>query len=225
VGFALEDFSVDTSRTYRRDGLLRLLSAGRMSEEKGFIYALQALKSLVDQGIRDIRYSLTGEGYLRPELEQYVRANHLEPYVTFLGTLSTEGVIRAMEESDALLLPSIQVGNWVENQACAVQEAMLMKALVITTRTGGVPESIPPEMQRFSAAEKDVAALTRAIAEVNALPLLELRRLGAAGRAFVTRDYEVGQLNDRLIALTQAAAGSAPAPVKRPRAVELVSHS
>ena len=224
VGFELGDFAVTKTRDYRPDGTLRLLSAGRMSEEKGFIYALQALKSLVDQGVRDIRYSLTGEGYMRPILEEYVRENQLESYVNFLGTLSTEGVIQAMEDNDALLLPSIQVGNWVENQACAVQEAMLMRALVITTKTGGVPESIPPEMQRFTAAEKDVAGLTRAIAAVHSLSVQDLQRLGEAGRAFVTRDYEVGALNDRLIGMTRAAASMRP-PSVRPRLQELASLS
>jgi glycosyltransferase involved in cell wall biosynthesis len=206
VGFCLADFVPQTPRSYRPKGTLRLLSAGRMSEEKGFIYALEALKQLIDRGITDISYSLTGEGYLRPQLEKFVRENKLESYVHFLGTLSTDGVIRAMGDSDALLLPSIQVGNWVENQACAVQEAMLMKALVITTTTGGVPESIPPEMRRYTAPEKDAARLADVIAGVHALSTEDLARLGETCRSFVVRNYDVTQLNRELIDKTQRAA-------------------
>jgi colanic acid/amylovoran biosynthesis glycosyltransferase len=206
VGFDLSDFSPPADRSYRRQGTLRLLSAGRMSEEKGFIFALQAINRLVRAGFRDIHYSLTGEGYLRPTLESYVRAEGLERHVTFLGTLTTEGVIRAMGEADALLLPSIQVGNWVENQACAVQEAMLMKALVITSITGGVPESIPPEMAAYNVTPGEVDALAQAIAAVHALPVSELKRLGAAGRAFVSSRYDIRSLNDFLIERTLGAA-------------------
>jgi colanic acid/amylovoran biosynthesis glycosyltransferase len=205
VGFDLEDFQPASPRTYRPGGILRLMSAGRMSEEKGFIFALQAIKNLVDSGIRDVRYSLTGEGYLRASLEAYVRENHLEPYVHFLGTLSTNGVIEAMRTSDALLLPSIQVGNWVENQACAVQEAMLLQTLVVTSRTGGVPESIPQLMRPFSAEPGSVAELTEAIRRVHALPVEQLVRLGQACRRFVTDNYDASKLNDLVIEQTQAA--------------------
>jgi colanic acid/amylovoran biosynthesis glycosyltransferase len=207
VGFDLADFSPPEHRSYRRGGTLRLLSAGRMSSEKGFEFALQAVNTLVRNGIRDIHYSLTGTGYLRPALEDYVRRERLEPYVSFLGTLTTDGVIRVMGESDALLLPSIQVGNWVENQACAVQEAMLMKALVVTSRTGGVPESIPPEMQSYVVQPGNAGELARAIAAIHALSLTELNRLGELCRSFVVARYDVDKLNDRIIELTFAASG------------------
>jgi glycosyltransferase involved in cell wall biosynthesis len=202
VGFDLADYTPPADRQYRSDGTLRLLSAGRMSEEKGFIFALQAIKQLVKQGIRDVHYSLTGEGYLRPTLEAYVRTERLEPYVTFLGTLTTEGVIRAMSSADVLVLPSIQVGNWVENQACAVQEAMLMKALVVTSRTGGVPESIPQEMRPYVVSPGDSAELARALAAVHRLSVDELARLGEQCRRFVVEHYDVRRLNDRMLETT-----------------------
>lgn len=199
VGFALQDYAPDEPREYRRGGLLRLLSAGRMSEEKGFNFALEAIKMLVDRGISDIHYSLTGEGYLRPRLERYVADNGLEPYVTFLGTLTTGGVLRAMRLADVLLLPSIQVGNWVENQACAVQEAMLMKALVVTTQTGGVSESIAPAMKRWSVTPGDPAALADALLDIHALSLDELRALGDGCRRYVAARYDIQKLNSEML--------------------------
>lgn len=201
VGFVLKDFQPNRDRVYRQDGTLRLLSAGRMSEEKGFIYVLRALKQLVERGYKDITYSLTGQGYLRPELEAYVSENNLRPYVQFLGTLSTEGVLDAMATCDALILPSIRVNDWVENQACAVQEAMLMKALVITSQTGGVPDSIPDVMQPFSVPPGDASSLAEAIAKVHALAPDELRRLGELNRQFVMDGYDIRELNKRMIEL------------------------
>lgn len=215
VGFDLSDFQPSSTRSYRARGSLRLLSAGRMSEEKGFIFALQAIKLLVSRGIHDIQYALTGDGYRRPALEKFVREHGLGPYVTFLGTLSTEGVIRAMEETDALVLSSIRVGDWVENQACAVQEAMLMKALVVTTQTGGVPESIPDEMRPFSAAPRDPHGLAGAIARIHALPVDELRRLGDVGREFVIGKYDVRSLNTQMIERIVAAG-----PIHRFRSIQ-----
>jgi glycosyltransferase involved in cell wall biosynthesis len=221
VGFPLEDYLVPPGREYRPDGILRLVSAGRMSEEKGIIYALEALKLVIGRGERRIVYSLTGEGYLRPKLEAYVRENGLTPHVRFLGVLSTAGVLEAMAGADALLLPSIQVGNWVENQACAVQEAMLMGALVITSRTGGVPESIPPQMRRFVVPPGDSAALADAILRLAAMPVAELRSEAAACRRFVVERYDVARLDDELLETTlQARRGGraeTPTPAQRAR--------
>lgn len=199
VGFALDDYAPPAARTYRRNGVLRLLSAGRMSQEKGFIFALQAIKALVDRGVNNIRYSLTGEGYLRQELETYVATNGLEKYVTFLGTLSTERVIQAMGDADVLLLPSIQVGNWVENQACAVQEAMLMKSLVIASTTGGVPESMPAAMRPYSVPPQDSSAIASAIERVLTLDENTFAKLGEACRAFVMERYDIRQLNAAML--------------------------
>ncbi len=210
VGLPLEDYVVPGGRAYRPDGTLRLLSAGRMSEEKGIIFALQALVRVVERGERNIRYSLTGDGYLRPRLEAYVRENGLEPYVRFLGVLSTAGVLEAMGNADALLLPSIQVGNWVENQACAVQEALLMGALVVTSRTGGVPESIPPEMERFVVPPGDPAALAEALLRLAAMPAAAIQAEAATCRRFVTERYDVSRLNDQLLARTIGAGRDRP---------------
>lgn len=200
VGFDLNDYRPPANRVYRRDGILQLLSAGRMSEEKGFDYALEAVRLVIESGRRNIRYSLTGEGYVRESLERYVRRHGLEDHVRFVGRLTTEQVITAMGNADALVLSSVTVGNWTENQACAVQEAMLMKALVVTTRTGGVPESIPPSMKRFTAGERNAAELARAIMEVYDLTNGELANLGNSGRQFVEQHYDIRQLNRAMLA-------------------------
>jgi glycosyltransferase involved in cell wall biosynthesis len=204
VGFDLRDYVPPAPRRYRADGVLRLFSAGRMSEEKGFAFALEALALLREDGFDAFTYALTGNGYYRPRLEEYVRRHGMEDRVRFLGTLTTGQVIRAMGEADALLLPSVQVGNWVENQACAVQEAMLMKTPVIVSRTGGVPESVAPEMSPFICEPGSARDLARAIQDLAALSADELARLGEAGRVFVQARYDITALNRRLLAMATA---------------------
>jgi glycosyltransferase involved in cell wall biosynthesis len=199
VGFDFADYQPAASRSYRPGGRLELLSAGRMSEEKGFLYSLDALRRVIETGRRDIRYSFTGEGYVRSQLEAYVDEHALHEHVRFLGRLTTAQVIAAMGEADALVLPSVTVGNWTENQACAVQEAMLMKALVITAQTGGVPESIPAVFKRFSAPERNAADLAQAITSVYDLTPAQLTELGHEGRKFVETGYDIEQLNRTML--------------------------
>jgi len=201
VGFDLADYTPATPRVYRPGGVLRLLSAGRMSEEKGFNYALEALRLLVESGRRNVRYSFTADGYVRPQLEAYVKQHGLEPYVQFLGTLTTAEVVAAMGNADALVLSSVTVGNWAENQACAVQEALLMKSVVVSTETGGVPESVAPVMKRFAVPERDAGALSRALMDVYDLNAQELAALGEQGRQFVVDRYDIRKLNNRMMAV------------------------
>jgi len=222
VGFALEDFDDVAPRSYRPGGRLRLLAAGRLSEEKGLRYALEALALLVNRGIIDVQLAVAGDGYDRASLEQFVRDNGLERYVGFLGTLPADHLSRVMAQADVLLLPSVPHGNWMETQACVVQEAMLMRAIVVTTAIGGVPESIPPQMRRFMVPPGDAPAIARAIAAIRDLDPADLAALGRAGRAFVARNYDIRRLNERMLRIAlRSAPGRVPgaprsAPVTRP---------
>mgnify|MGYP006216287603 CR=1 FL=1 len=107
-----------------------------------------------------------------------------------------------MEAADVLLLPSIQVGNWVENQACAVQEAMLMRSPVIIARTGGVPQSVPDSMLPFSCESGSIDELSEAIRRIHSLDTGALARLGDSGRTFVEQNYDIRQLNQSMLELT-----------------------
>jgi colanic acid/amylovoran biosynthesis glycosyltransferase len=199
VGFDVSEYRVATPRRYRVDGKLRVMSLGRLSAEKGLEDAIKALKLVVDTGRTRIHLSLAGDGYLRPILERQVAALELRAHVTFLGALSSARAIDALAEADVLVLPSFAHGTWTETQACAVQEALLMKALVVTTRTGGVPESIPESMQRFSVPERDIEGLAQALATIYDSPSDEIASLGEDGRTFVVANYDIRQLNRRLL--------------------------
>jgi glycosyltransferase involved in cell wall biosynthesis len=152
---------------------------------------------------------------------EFVRAHGLDQHVEFTGAVSTDTLIRRIRESDVVILPSIEHGNWVENQACIVQEAMLMKSLVIATTTGGVPESTAPALHRFMVPAADPTSIAEAILAVRALPDEEMRRLGEEGRAFAESRYDIRRLNESMMRRIMTNSGGADAPVpKRSRSVD-----
>ncbi len=199
VGFSLDDYRPPAVREYRPRGVLRLLSASRLSDEKGHRFALEALAGLVAAGVTDFRYTIVGGGYLREPLERFAAGNGLAPYVDFAGVVTTAVLLDHVARADVVLLPSIELGTWVENQACIVQEAMLMKGLVVATTAGGVPESTAPELRPFLVPPEDPAAIARAVLAVRALRDDEMRALGAAGRAFAEERYDIRRLNAALL--------------------------
>jgi len=84
-------------------------------------------------------------------------------------------VLAEYRAADAILLPSIPTPHWEENQACVAQEAMLMKLPVLSTRTGGVQESIAPELRLLAVDPGDANALAD---RIEMLLDLELRASG-----------------------------------------------
>jgi len=199
VGFDLQAFAEGSSRAYRPDGLLRLVTAGRLSEEKGVHIALEAVRDLVHSGMSFLRFTIIGDGYVRTQLEHFVDENSLRNHVKFLGVLSWEATVREFEAADVLLLPSIPVGRWVETQACVVQEALLVRTPTITSAIGGVVESIPENMRQFSLPPGDPLALAGAIRSLALLTPDELSALGSAGRNWAEARYDIKTLNARLI--------------------------
>lgn len=199
VGFDVAEYCPPLNRSYRKDGALRLLSLGRMSAEKGLEFAIEALHQVIASGRPNVTLSFAGDGYLRPELEKQAAILGLGAHVRFLGALTSNQVAAELANTDALILPSYAHGNCIETQACAVQEAMLMKALVVTTTTGGVPESIPEAMRPFSVPERDASALARAIISIYDMAESDMAALAAKGRTFVQERYDINSLNNRLL--------------------------
>jgi glycosyltransferase involved in cell wall biosynthesis len=209
MGFKLSDFVPLENRPFRRDGNLNLLIISRLSEEKGLIHAIEAMRQLHDQGITDVRMGIIGGGPLTTSLKSEIDKNGLADRVKLLGVMSLEQCNAELAKADALLLPSIPFGTWKETQACVIQEAMLMRALVATSTSGGMPESTAPELRRFSYPPGDSAAIAKSILDLRALDAVQMSQLADDGRRFAMENYDIVKLNKRLLSATTAR--SAPA--------------
>jgi colanic acid/amylovoran/stewartan biosynthesis glycosyltransferase WcaL/AmsK/CpsK len=201
VGFNLSEFDADGIKKYRCNNTLRIITIGRMSEEKGHIFALKAIEALIAVGITNIHYKLIGDGPLFGELKSYVQKNGIEDYVEFLGHVARDMLYLELKNSDVHLLPSIVLGTWQENQACVVQEAMLFKTLVINTTAGGVPESTAPIMRQFCVAPGDHQMIADKIKIILAVPQIELCGMGEQCREFALENYNIVTLNQRMLSV------------------------
>jgi colanic acid/amylovoran biosynthesis glycosyltransferase len=135
VGFDLTDYPAESTRTYRINGVLRLNSIGRLSEEKGLVYAIDAVSQLVTESFTQILYTIVGRGLQDNYFREYVN-NNLQKYVEFAGEKDKSGVVNLLKATDVLILPSLITDTWAETQTTVVQEAMFMRLLVIGTTAG-----------------------------------------------------------------------------------------
>lgn len=113
-----------------------IITIGRLHFQKGYVYALQAVKQLAEKNIPFV-YHILGEGPDRPMLTYLINELRLSDHVILHGKVNSEQVLEMLNDSDVFLLPSLYEG--VSNAAL---EAMAMELPVISTQAGGMAEVI-----------------------------------------------------------------------------------
>lgn len=118
-----------------------VLSAGRLSEQKGFTYFIDAANICKKEGL-NYRFFIAGSGKLETELKNKVRQLNLENDVTFLGFV--ENMTPFYQAADVFVLPSLH-----EGMPNVVMESMANGTPAIATRVNGADELIDSEKTGF----------------------------------------------------------------------------
>jgi colanic acid/amylovoran biosynthesis glycosyltransferase len=165
---------------------LRILSVGRLEWKKGYEYALQSLRMLLDAGI-NCRLRIVGAGNF---YEALVFARHqlgLKEHVEFLGGLPHPRVIEEMHETDIFLHPSLSEGF-----CNAVLEAQAMQIPVVCTDAGSLPENVIDGQTGFVVPRRDPVAMADKMILLARDPSLR-QAFGKAGRERVKQNFTLAQ--------------------------------
>lgn len=142
-----------------------LLSAGRLSKQKGFNYLIETARIAQEHG-ENWRFFILGTGCLRDELTKLIQAYQLNN-IELLGF--HEQIRNFYAISDIFLLSSLSEGT-----PNVVLEAMLRKTPVIATNVNGVKEVIINGENGFSIPKEDPVTMFQTIKElINKPELLE----------------------------------------------------
>lgn len=109
---------------------LRILTIGRLANQKGYDIALEACKILKEKGIEFKWYSL-GVGPLKEEIEKYINENNLENNFKLLGVKSNPYPF--IKDCDIY----VQTSRF-EGFGIAIAEARMLNKPVVTTRFDAV---------------------------------------------------------------------------------------
>jgi len=172
---------------------LRIVSVGRLTWEKGYEYAIEAIHLLTSQGIR-AELRILGAGRA---LESLAFARHqlaLEASVQFLGGGTRAQVRAALLGADVFLHASVSEGF-----GNAVLEAQAMALPVVCSDAGGLSENVADDETGFVVPRRNAPALAEKLALLARDPALR-RRLGAAGRQRVNQHF---RLDDQLQAFDE----------------------
>lgn len=168
-----------------------LVTIGRLTDQKGHRYLLQALPRLLETWPQ-LCCVFVGEGELRDALYDMAIDLGVEQACRFVGV--REDIADILAAADLFVLPSLSEGF-----PFVLLEALAMGRPVVASRVNGVPELIEDHKTGLLVPARDPQALAAAIREVLRDPTAA-SKMGADGRAVVRERFTV----DRMVANTTA---------------------
>lgn len=175
--------------TSRFSGKKIIYSAGRLAEQKGFSYLIQAA-AILQKKRDDLVFIVSGEGKLLEKLQQQVREAGLQNRFIFEGFSSD--IYPYLKSCDLFVLASL-----FEGMPNVVMEAMAMTKAVIATDVNGARELIVDYETGLIVPPKDPFALAHAIASLISDPE-KLQKFGREGKKRVSEQFTMTKMVDDL---------------------------
>lgn len=163
----------------------RLVSVGRLSEQKGQILMIEALGQLHAEGV-DFHLTLVGDGEMRAEVEAAIAKYDLGHKVVITGWASGDEVREHILAARAMILPS-----FAEGLPVVLMESLGLGRPALSTYVAGIPELVRPDENGWLIPAGSVEALVDGIREVLATSTERLIEMGQNGRRAVLERHDV----------------------------------
>jgi colanic acid/amylovoran biosynthesis glycosyltransferase len=163
----------------------RLVSIGRIVEQKGQAILIQAVARLLERGL-DVKLVIVGDGPMRADIEALINTLGLRDHVRITGYLSNQGVCDELLAARALVLPS-----FAEGLPGVFFEALALGRPVISTYIAAHPELIEQGVNGWLVPAGAVEPLVDAMAEALTADPAHLERMGRAGAALIAEQHDI----------------------------------
>jgi glycosyltransferase involved in cell wall biosynthesis len=171
-----------------------IVSAGRLSPEKGHRYLVEAAARLMrsTESVPRFKVLIAGSGLLEQELQQQIANLGLVGQVKLIGFHADIRPLYQM--ADVFVLPSLSEGS-----PMVLLESMIARVPVVTTRVGGIPETISDGETGLLVPAADPEALAAALSRLLNSPKLASELMEAAYRR-AQESYSPQLYNTRVLA-------------------------
>ena len=154
---------------------------GRLSEEKGVLNFVKAIPKILEERA-GIKILVVGEGYLRREIEVYLKKENLTDKVKVIGVIPHEKVPEYLNKLRLLVLPS-----YTEALPGIVLEVMACGTPVLATPVGGVPDVITDGETGFIMENNSAESIAENV--MRALKYPDLEGVVKNARELVEKEY------------------------------------
>jgi glycosyltransferase involved in cell wall biosynthesis len=157
---------------------------------KGQAYLIEACRLLREQDV-DFNCLFVGDGPDMASLQRLVEEYELHDSVHFEGRRTRAEVLELLGTVDMLVAPSVPSRDGRrEGIPVVLMEAMACGLPVVSSRLSGIPELVDEGQSGLLVSPGDFSALATAIRILHDDEILR-RRLGAAGRAKVMKEFSL----------------------------------
>ncbi len=170
----------------------RIVAVGRLIEKKGFCDLIAACAELHKRNV-DFECQIIGGGPLQNTLVADIHQRGLQNKVKMLGPLSQKEVITCLQQTAVFAAPCVvgSDGNR-DGLPTVLLEAMALGVPCISTDVTGIPEAIRHNHSGLIVPQKDVAALTDALAHLLLQPQ-ERTQLAQHARRLIEQAFDIDQ--------------------------------
>lgn len=116
------------------DNRFKIVSIGRLTEQKGFDYAIEATKILKERGLSFCWY-IMGDGPMKYKLEELTKTNNVTDNIKFVGIRSNP--YSYVKRADIFVMPSRY-----EGKSIALDEAKILCKPIVVTNYPSVGDAI-----------------------------------------------------------------------------------
>ena len=186
---------------YRLAGRPVVVCVSRLVPRKGQDTLIHALPSVRRQ-VRDATLLFVGAGRYREELERLAGSVDVTDSVVFTGAVAHDELPAHFAAGDVFAMPcrTRRAGLDVEGLGIVFLEASATGLPIVVGDSGGAPDAVRDGETGFVVDGRDVGAVADRL--IRLLDDAALRKqMGAAGRAWVEREWRWDVLADRLHAL------------------------
>lgn len=186
-----------------RDDVPVVLFTGRLIQRKGVEFLVEAVPYILKE--RQVRVVITGDGDMRPRVEERIKALGLESVVEMKGFVETQELADLYSTSDVYVLPAVYDDEGdTEGLGVTTIEAILYGVPVVASGIGGIIDVVKDRETGLIVPEKDPVAIAGAVLEL--LADSELRdQLIAGGRAHVQEFFHWPKITSELVRVYEGA--------------------
>ncbi|WP_178988994.1 glycosyltransferase family 4 protein [Winogradskyella schleiferi] len=169
-GVEIPTFEAFKKEDYSKGETLQILSVGRQHWKKGYNYALEAFKLVLENNVK-ATYTIIGAA----ESEEIIYSLHdlnIVDHVVLTSKMEYCDVLKSMQKADVLVLPSVS-----EGLANVVIEAMALGLPVISSNAVGMSELVVNKKTGFLFENRDVNNLAETITYFNTAPQKEIENI------------------------------------------------
>lgn len=161
MGLTMPEAAIATERVDLKSRETTLLFIGRIHEEKGLRYLLQALAILKGE---NIKLEVAGTGPAETEMRELAQELGVASRVRWLGWLDRTQFDEVYQRADIFVGPSITAkSGWVEAFGLVFAESLARSVPVIGTKTGGIIDVVNDGENGFLIEEKSPEAIATAV--------------------------------------------------------------